>query len=182
MRGSFLFKTAVLVLLGGSAITTFAVSFLMNAKNPSVVLLYTRNEKIPDIAFKLSSVPLALSSYIKFGEPRFAAIPATANNIETAIYRGEFVVIGTHGSNGMVVSDDNSLIGPAKVINPKMKNIYFGSCYFGSQRKSWEAMFPNARVIGYEAETDRTTGWRYLFFRSWIDLLSIDFVIPVAAE
>lgn len=148
---------------------------IMSSKQPKVVLVYTQKEPIPDIVFKISSIPLALASYIKFGSVVFAAIPATDKNILRSLSEAEFVVVGTHGWDGRLYSDDRSWIGPSKTPNLKMREIYFGSCFFGAKRKAWEAMFPNAIVSGYDSETYQVTGWIYLVFKSWIDLFTVNF-------
>ena len=44
------------------AIGTFAVSFMMSAKNPKALLVYTQKEPIPDIAFKISTKKKGMSS------------------------------------------------------------------------------------------------------------------------
>lgn len=171
MRLKVLIKLGSLAVAGISAFCVFVVLFLMSAKDPKIVLIYTQKEIIPDIAFKISSVPLALASYIKYRSVEFAALPATTQNIETALSEAEFVVVGTHGWNGMLYSDEGAYIGPTKTSNFKMRSIYFGSCYFGTMRKKWEDMLPNAQVMGHDNETYQITGWMYLVFKSWIDLL-----------
>jgi hypothetical protein len=168
-------KIVISVTVTVTVISIITISSLMNAGDPRVVFIYTQKEKIPDIAFKVSSVPLAIASYLKLGTKAFALYPATAENIERALLNVEFLVIGTHGIDGMVYSDEKALIGPMQTPNPKMRSVYFGSCYFGTKRQAWETMFPNARVIGYDTKTYKSTGWLYLVFESWKDLLAVTF-------
>ncbi len=145
----------------------------MNSENPKVVLLYTQNEAYPDLAFKVSSIPLAVASALKMGISRFAVLPATYTNLESTMDSAEFIVVGAHGDEGGVITDEGFYFGPGGNVNGNVRHIYFGSCYFGQKRALWEAKFPNAKVIGFESLTSQMTGWRYLFLESWMDLLKL---------
>ncbi len=154
-------------------VSIYLIAFQMKSENPKVVLLYTQNEVYPDLAFKVSSIPLAIASALKMGLSKFATLPATYENLETTLNKAEFIVVGAHGDEGGVITDEGFYFGPGGKVNGNVRHIYFGSCYFGQKRALWQRRFPNARLIGYESLTYPMTGWRYLFLESWIDLLKL---------
>jgi hypothetical protein len=148
-------------------------SWITSSEKPEVILLYTQKSKFPDFAFRFSSIPLALASYFHLGRRAFAVLPASRENIESSLSNAVVVVIGTHGNNGGILTDEGGWIGPDTFVNSSMKLIYFGTCYFGESRSRWQAKFPNAKVIGFDQLTYPSLGWKYLVFQSWRDLRTI---------
>lgn len=170
MKTRQLYKILLVSILALGLLLTMAWT-LTSAENPEVVLLYTQKSQYPDFAFRLSSTPLALISFIQTGHKALSLLPANRQNIESAFAHARFVIIGTHGMDGGILTDEGEWIGPDARLSPKMKLVYFGSCYFGKNRKLWEGKFPNAKVIGYDQLTYPSVGWKYLVFESWRDFL-----------
>lgn len=148
----------------------------MDADEPEVVLIYTQKSKYPTFLFRLGSVPLALASLYQLGRNKFAVLHAHHSNVEISLKEARFLVLGVHGVDGGIMSDDGEWIGPSKLINPHLKHVYFGSCSFGKRRKDWQKMFPNGKVIGHDELTSPTEGAKYLLFNSWRDLLALEVI------
>ena len=144
------------------------------SERPRVVFFYTSHSPYPEFVFRLSGFPLALASLIKFGPHQFSMTHATWKNVKKAMQDAEFVVIGSHGYNGGILTDEGGLLEPLHIEkNVEMKHVYFGSCYFGKRRLEWQQRFPNAKILGYDDLTYPAVGWRYLVFNSWWDLLDM---------
>jgi hypothetical protein len=165
-----IFKLSFIILIIFITICTFSISTLMNSTNPKVFFVYTQNDGIPDIAFQLSAVPLAIASLIKHGEVVFTAIPATSRSLKKGFDVASFMIVGTHGSDGLISVEDGPSIGPDDFININMKHIYFGACEARKKQVNWEKKFPNAKIISFSEVTTPFVGWKYLVFESWIDL------------
>jgi hypothetical protein len=158
------------------AITALSITFLMHSENPKVFFLYTQKEGIPDFVFKLSSVPLALSSFIKYKRNVLKLAPVNTGEVREAFDRGEFLIVGTHGLDGAFIADDKVWIypdSPDAQAKPQMKLVYFGACYAATKQKGWERKFPNAVIKGHDGLTTPRVGWLYLFFQSPLDIFRI---------
>lgn len=159
------------ILIGAIFIGVGAISFLMDARDPKVALVATTKDWVPDIAFEVASIPLAIASLIKYRRREFALLPATAANLEKTLGGSEFLIVGVHGFDGFIYSEEKKKIAPPVRTNFAMRHIYFGSCYFGARRSEWQRSFPNANLIGHDGETYATTSGFYLFFKAPLDLL-----------
>lgn len=148
--------------------------YLTYSERPEVILLHTQKSEYPDFAFRISSIPLAVATFLKSGHRAFSVLPATRQNIESSLANAKVVIVGTHGVGGGIFTDEGGWIGPDGIINSSMRLIYFGSCYFGEKRNQWIAKFPNAKVIGYDQLTHPSVGWRYLVFQAWRDLFNLN--------
>lgn len=172
LKSRFLKSLSLLTVVFGLAVVA-SIAFLMSADNAKVTLLYTTKEPIPNIAFELGSVPLSIASLIKYGSRSFELLPATSPNLEKALAKSEFLVIGTHGSDGFIFSDEKRGYGPPQTPNPNTKFIYFGSCYFGAKRAELQRSFPNAKLIGQDGLAYQSASALYLFFVAPVDLLRL---------
>ena len=163
------------IVLPSLIISLIIYYLLIPPMNPKSILIYTQKSNYPNIVLKISSLPLAFASLLKFKSKSFAALPSTRLNIEWSLKNAKFLIIGTHGRNGGLITDDGGWIGPDNQINNKLKLAYFGTCYFGDKRSKWQLKFPKAKLIGYDKLTYPWDGWQYLALQSWIDLLKIDY-------
>jgi len=168
------FVVAVVTATAANLAAYVCERFLFQPSAAPVRLVIIDKTTIPRAAFALSSIPLAVASYIKYGRLAFAMVPAVSSAVEAAFRDADFLVVGTHGINGGIALDDGRWMSPADVKpNTGLKHIYFGSCYLGELRDEWQAKYPTATIIGYDDATDPMTGWIYLVFRSWRDLAAI---------
>jgi len=144
----------------------------MDEATPPVTFLYTKKTLLPDVAFRVSAIPLALASRLKYGRPAFRAAGITSKEVQSAFASTSTLVIGTHGSEDGFAVDDGGLIGPDGSHHPQMKTLFFGSCNVGRRLPDWQNEFPNAKIVSYSREMMQIEGWIYLVFGSWKDLLN----------
>src|ERR1700722_20073873 len=93
-----------------------AGNLLSESKNPKVYLLYTIHHPYPDLLLRASFLPLEVASWIKFGKPSFQAEFITlksAHQVVEGKAGAKAIIIGTHGTRGGFMTDDNALILPA---------------------------------------------------------------------
>ena len=66
----------------------------------------------------------------------FTIEKAEYNSVRGVFSRAKFIVVGTHGTNGLIALDDSLLTGPTALPdNDNLRFIYFGPCEFG--KKTW---------------------------------------------
>ena len=167
-----IFKISLATIMLLVIVSTIAVNFFMSSDKPKVFFVYTQKEIIPDLAFKISAIPLAFASLLKYRKNAFLVTPATIQSVEDGFNKGVYMIVGTHGGKGFIYPD-NGVVGPSEKVNMKMKHIYFGSCETGQLRDRWEQKFPNAKVTAFEGITYPFSGWKYLFLDSVSDIFSL---------
>ena len=92
----------------------------------------------------------------------FTIEKAEYNSLRGVFSRAKFIVVGTHGTNGLIALDDSLLTGPTALPdNDNLRFIYFGPCEFGKKRGDWSRKYPRASIMGYD-ELTGPTQWRAL--------------------
>ena len=154
-------------------VSLLSTDFLMDAKDAPVQFLYTQRYGFSDFLFKMSAAPLALSAFFFYGKPSLSVLPITSASLYDAFSKTEFLVIGTHGEDGNIITDDNVWVGPPVQRHSQLRFIYFGSCNLGLKIEAWQKAFPSAIIRAYYRVIYPVEGWRYLYFQSWMDLMKV---------
>jgi hypothetical protein len=144
VRWSWLYGCAVALWVVGALaclVASATVVFGMDDREATVHFLYTLRDPIPEPAFRVSAVPMALSSALH-GEGFFAGM-------ETGF-----------------PTDDDIWIGPEGEGSREMELLYFGACNIGASRPAWEARFPRARIVSVDRLFHPLEGWFYLVFQA----------------
>ncbi len=149
----------------------YAITHLMDSKEPRVCFLYTQKYPFPDILFKISAVPLALTSYVVYRKDVFKIDALRWPRVLEAFKKAEFLIIGTHGENGDFLTDDNVWIQPNGEIHPQLKFLYFGSCDIGRKQAQWQRKFPQATLKSVNRLYNPKEGGVYMVFQSSLDLI-----------
>lgn len=169
-----LFKIVLCILVCIVILSVFSIGFLMESSSGKVYYLYTLKYPYPEWLFKVSAVPMAITSFVKYRARVFTATPLTSESWKKGIAEGDFIVVGTHGEDGGFLTDDEKWIYPKDDIYTHVSFLYFGVCEVGHRKTVWQAMFPNARIKSSEGLYYPREGARYMLLQSSRDLWSIE--------
>ncbi len=151
-RKLLIFINAIMIAV--ALLTVFCDRFFFNVERAPVRMIIIEKTSMPHFAFTISSIPLALAAFYKYGERSFAMVPASVDSMQRAFAEAEFIVVGAHGSGGYVIFDDDAWVGPRLLPeNSELKHIFFGSCYIYMRRSEWQAQYPKATIIGSDGLT-----------------------------
>jgi len=101
-----------------------------------------------------------------FGRHEFYSGLSDQKSLNQAFQNAEHIVIGAHGNEDGLLTEDDSILSPEPPIYKKPRFIYFGSCYLGKSQKLWEKKFPNAEIRSTDQLYHPIEGWFYLMFKA----------------
>ncbi len=127
-----------------------------NAERGKVFMVYDDLGRFPRPLFSFAMYPVARAAVTRYGPDSAVLLPISRVAIETALTRGTYVVIASHGTaRGLLL--DGGYYTPEDVPSldehASLQFVYLAGCDSGAQRLAWEKALRPAAVKTYDRLT-----------------------------